>query len=151
MVKHDRQLDGFVITPSEIQNEARSVNVDMTNTDAAASAVADAQVRAGWDNFLAAWKQFFGPIDDASTYNPFSPLWWSGTMDSIRDWRARLITWQKALQDAGASGVVVAQQSQNAGAPISAPSLDLIGNLKWIVIGGVALVLAVKLIPSRKG
>jgi hypothetical protein len=148
MIKHDQQqMDGFLITPSEIQNEARSVDVDMQATNIAASTTDDST---GWSVFYAAWKTFFQPIDEASAYNPIGPLWWSGTMDSIRDWRARLITQQTALKQLGANVAVTAQQGSAGASADLTGALSIMDTVKWIAIGGAALFIGSKLLGKKK-
>lgn len=165
MIHRDRrvlqQLQGYgaattelihIWSPGELQDEARSINADMVQTDndtAAADIVEN--VRASWAAFYMAWIKYFQPIDDSWRYNPLGAAAWAN-IDQLRDWRSRLIDWQKSLAAAGAN-IITPTKPSDAVAP-SKGFEDVLGVVKWVVVGGIVLVLGVKVLPaltSKKG
>lgn len=153
MLVRDQQMqgyDGLIQFPSDTQNAARSLNVDMQATDAAAAGAAGTSAKANWDSFLAAWMVYFKPIDDSWAYNPLGAAAFADQA-TIEDWRKRMKLQQAALVSAGSdSGAMPASPAVVPDSPLS-PLTDALGQAKWVIIGGVALIILLKYLPSKKG
>lgn len=138
MIKHDGRraysdFDATINTPSEILASADSVDASMTTL---AQAITESDVpstfKTDWATFKGTWDTFYKELHGLSGW---LDRLWVGTLERVESYQNRLVDWQTRFQSYGGTvaGPLVAKVPEQPGLT------DLLGNLKWIAIGGLAL------------
>jgi hypothetical protein len=133
---------GEILTPGTILGHANVVDSDVLRVSTAimGSSVDDG-FKSGWMSFAEAWGQFYDSLQGVTGW---AQRLWAGTDDQIDDYQTRLVSWEQSFRAAG---------GQVPGGPVAPPSPafsleGILGQAKWIVIGGAALYALVTFGPA---
>lgn len=147
MIKNDLDFSGYdavINTPGAMLDQADALDIKMATL---AQSITESNVnytfKMNWAAFKKGWDDFYNGLKGVGGW--FDRLW-SSTLDQIDAYQSQLVDWQTQFLANGGS-----IEGPRVEKPPEQPSLNtLLGNLKWIAIGGVVLYGAVTFGPVVK-
>jgi hypothetical protein len=132
-------MGGLSVTPSEILAEATALNGDVQRLnsdveDAWRAGVDDAFMTA-WTSFRDEWGAYYADLQGALGW--LERFWTASALDRIAQYRSQLVAWEQKFRGAGG-------KTSGPAIPDNPPPVNLLGDLKWIVLGVVGIALLVR-------